>query len=79
MQLRSHAERLYRNKGQQMEDFKEECKVKGKSSGWVAPVGGQLSSGGPYLVGIDNEEALQLVVCNLWRKSMNGEHPTGFW
>ena len=28
----------------------------------------QFSSGGLHLVGIDQKEALVLVVCNLWRK-----------
>ena len=28
----------------------------------------QFSSSGQYLEGIDGEEVLQLVVCNLWRK-----------
>ena len=53
----------------------------------IAPVGG---SGGVTLLYICTHcnsflldvciwwQALQLVVCNLWR-DMNGEHPTGFW
>ena len=57
----------------------------------IAPVGGSggvtlsyiciatvFLFGGPHLVGIDRtwrQEALR----NLWRKIMNGEHPTRFW
>ena len=31
------------------------------------------------MVGFSWEEALQLVVRNLWRKIMNGVRPTGYW
>ena len=35
---------------------------------YICPHCNSFLSGGLYLVGIDGKEALQLVVCNLWRK-----------